>query len=74
MSERLIKLVQDELIKEGIEVLSKRSNLSEGTIRHVAEGRSPRTHNAYKLAKACGLSDAEALSIARECPNRSKTA
>lgn len=68
MSERLIKMVNDALIKEGVEVLRERSKLSPNTIRLIADRRrSPRRRNAYKLALACGCSEEEALALAREC-------
>jgi hypothetical protein len=68
MSERLIKLIGDALIKEGASELSRRSKLSPNAIREIAAGvRCPRRRSAYRLALACGCNEQEALALAREC-------
>lgn len=68
MSERLIKKVNDALIKKGMDALEKASGLAETTIREIAlQRRVPRRSSAYKLALACGCGEEEALSIAYEC-------
>lgn len=76
MSERLIKLVNDALITKGMDAIRDGSGLAEQTILKVAQGiRIPRRRNAFKLALACGSSEAEALALAREClPLRAKRA
>lgn len=68
MSERLIKLVNDALIKKGMRALLDKTGLSETAVYNIASGiRVPRRHNAYKLALACGVSEEDALAIAYEC-------
>lgn len=68
MSDRLLKEVNDAMIRKGLKALSDESGLHEKTIRQVARGaRVPHRGNAYKLALACGLSEPEALALAREC-------
>ena len=68
MSERLKKMVSDALITKGIKALQDGSGLGEQTIREISEGhRFPRRKTAYRLAKACGAEEEEALALAREC-------
>lgn len=68
MSERLIRIVNDALIRKGMEELVAGSGLSKQTIHEIAEAaRVPRRRNAFKLALACGLNEADALALAREC-------
>lgn len=75
ISERMIRVVNDALIKKGMEVLAKESALSPGAIHNIASGRHvPRRRNAYRLALACGCSEDEALRLAYECTPESKIA
>jgi len=67
MSERLIKLVNDTKTRDGIIALAKKAGVSRGTVINVSNGRTPHPKNAFKLAKACGCGEEEALSIAYEC-------
>jgi hypothetical protein len=68
MSERLLTLINDALIKGQIDRLLEFSGLAENSIREIANGsRVPRKTNAYNLALACGCSEQEALTLAREC-------
>ncbi len=68
MSERLIKIVNDALVKNGMKELSEKSDLSPGAIHKIASGgRIPRRRSAYKLAVAAGCSEEEALALAYEC-------
>lgn len=68
MSERLRQLLTAALIKQGMAHVSRESGLHENTVRALANGESrPRPNTVYKLAKACGLDEAEALKLAEEC-------
>ena len=70
-SERLSKLVGDELIRVGMKAMRDASGLNKMTIRTIADRtRTPHWTTAYKAALACGLSHEEALALARECPSR----
>jgi hypothetical protein len=68
MSERLQKIVSDAMIKKGVNALSEASDLSVNTIRAIASGEDhkPYRNTVYRLALACGLTDDEALALARE--------
>lgn len=74
MSERLIQLVNNALIKKGMKAVRAASGLSPNTIRNVAERKTvPRRRSAYRLALACDAVEEDALKMARECdPNGAK--
>lgn len=62
--------VEETLIKAGTrETLADEAGVALETIRRVLKGQFPRPKTAYKLAKACGCSDEEALAIAKQRPS-----
>lgn len=70
---RLRKAVGVELVKLGDqskEKLSLKAGVSVSTIRNIESGQVPRRDIAYKVALACELGEAEALSIAEECASQ----
>ncbi len=70
MSERLIELVNNEVAKSGIEETSRVSGVSVTTLRAIQRReRRPRGRTAFRLAKAFGHTDEEALRLAKECPS-----
>lgn len=71
MSERLIQAMKDVLLKEGetgkgrlADAIGRQTRMIE---RYVDKSQTPTESNAYKLAVACGLSEEDALAIAKEC-------
>jgi hypothetical protein len=70
MSERLRAVLRDYIIKydyEGKEKLAKAVNRSVKTLNRWLKDGVPGSHEAYKLARQCGVGEEEALDLAKEC-------
>ncbi len=67
---RVKRIVGDHLVKLGdraTEQLSISSGVCSSTIRNVENDHVPLPKTIYKLLKACGMNDMDALALAREC-------
>lgn len=76
MSKRLVELIDKTLLKmgkNGLEKLAIQSGLSPSSVRNAKRTGHLSLGNGYKLALACGCSDEEALSIAKECSSDQAT-
>lgn len=71
MTQRLLELMNTAVLKEGPSGKARMAGVIERTERMVdryMKGQSvPTPSLAFKLAKACGATEEEALDIAKEC-------
>lgn len=78
MSERLKDMIETYLIHAGTNgawKLSTAANVSMRTVYLVKNNRHvPKPDVAYKLAKACGATEEEALALAKGCSSEAKRA
>lgn len=78
MSERLRKLVNDELSRLGensVAKLAVKSGVSDSLIRHVKSEKCshlPKRTTVIKLALACGLTEDDARALASKCARAKK--
>lgn len=77
MSKKLVEAMQSTILSEGQTGKGRLADSIGRKIRiielYLNGSATPSFENAYKLAKACGLEEPDALAIAKECaPHKSQ--